>query len=641
LAGATTIDFFKSQEIAKRKTSILIGYYCLAVVMIIAAVYVTAMVVFQGAMLKAGQDVPVKSLWNPDLFMYIAGGTSLIVVLGTVFKINQLSSGGAAVAELLGGVPLDSTTHNLDERKILNVVEEMSIASGIPVPRVYILEEESINAFAAGFSPSDAVIGVTRGCVEQLTRDELQGVVAHEFSHILNGDMKLNIRLLGVLNGILVIGLIGYWIFRSTARSRSKKGNNLPIVLFGLVIWVVGYIGVFFGKLIKSAVSRQREYLADASAVQFTRNPGGISGALKKIGGYAGGTRISNDHAEEASHFFFCNGLSASFLNLMATHPPIEDRIKRLDPMFNAEDERSPGLKEVVPPLPDESAGALAGVSRFSAKPADVVASVGAPTPAHVRHAAVLIAGLPEVMVAAVREPAGAQAAVYSLLINGDEKVREKQTGYLAGHADPPVQNLLTQLIPVADGLKDEGKLPLVDMAIPVLKGLSLNQYNVFRENIQALVAADKQVDLFEYTLQRILMRHLDTAFRLLKTPGTKYLNTVSVLPVCEKLLSCLAYWGADDAESAQAAFDKGAEKLEAGTILTMCPVDDCGLPMLDVALNEAAAASPVIKKKVLDACVTCVAADGYVTIEEAELIRAVAASIDCPLPPFLPGKLT
>jgi len=640
LAGTSTIDFFKSQEVAKRKTSILIGYYCLAVVMIILAVYVTAMLIFQGAMANAGKDVPVKSLWNPDLFMYIAGGTALIVILGTVFKISQLSSGGAAVAEMLGGVPIDSNARNLNERKILNVVEEMSIASGIPVPRVYLLEEESINAFAAGFTPGDAVIGVTRGCVEQLSRDELQGVVAHEFSHILNGDMKLNIRLLGVLNGILIIGLIGYWIFRSTARSRSKKGNNLPIVLFGLVVWIVGYIGVFFGKLIKSAVSRQREYLADASAVQFTRNPWGIAGALKKIGGYAGGTRISNDHAEEASHFFFCNGLADSFMSLMATHPPIEERIKRLDPMFAARGEGGPALQEIAPPAADGTEGAIAGVSRFSANSEQVVASVGAPTPAHVRHAAGLIAGLPQLMTAAVHEPAGAQAAVYSLLINKDQKVREAQTGYLAGHVEHSVYSQVLELVAVADGMKEENKLPLVDMAIPVLKSLSSNQYNIFRGNVLALVAADKQVDLFEYAIQRTLMRHLDTAFRLAKAPVVKYSSAGSILPVCEKLLSCLAYWGADDAGAAQSAFDKGAAKLSAGTMLTMCPVDDCGLPMLDGALNEAAAAAPMLKKKILDSCVTCIAADGFVTIEEAELIRAVADSMDCPLPPFLPGEL-
>lgn len=640
MAKTNTMDFFQSQETARRKSSILVWYYCLAVVMIILSVYLVSMVLFQGAMLKSGHEFAPKSLWNPDLFFYIAGGTSLIVLLGTMYKISQLSAGGATVAELLGGVEIEQNTGDLNERKILNVVEEMAIASGVPVPRVFILEEGAINAFAAGFSPSDAVIGVTRGCVTQLNRDELQGVIAHEFSHILNGDMKLNIRLMGVLHGILVIGLIGYWIFRSTANSRSKKGNALPIVLFGLAVCAIGYIGVFFGKLIKSAVSRQREYLADSSAVQFTRNPVGIAGALKKIGGFAGGTRISNDHAEEASHFFFCNGLADSFMNLMATHPPLEDRIKRLDPLF--EMERAGQLGDVSrvspPPLPDGGDG-VSGVSRFAVRPASVIASVGAPTPAHVKHAAGLIAGLPQIFMDSVHEHEGARAVIFSLLINNDASARDLQLKHLEGHAEPAVYGKVLKLLSVAGRVGAECKLPLVDMAVPALKRISESQYNVMKNNIEFLVSADRQVDLFEYALQRILLRHVESAFRKIKASSVHYSGVGPVLPACGRLLSCLAYWGADDAGTAAMAFDKGAERLDSGAIV-MSPVDACGLPMVDRSLIEIAAAAPQVKKIVLEACVTCIAADGYVTIEESELIRAIADSIDCPLPPFLPGTL-
>ncbi|MDD5521106.1 MAG: M48 family metallopeptidase [Kiritimatiellae bacterium] len=634
----STMDFFKSQDAARKKSSILVVYYCLAVIMIVLAVYVAAMVLFQGAMAQSGHKMAVKTLWNTELFVWITGITSAIVLIGTIYKISQLSSGGAAVAEMLGGVEIETNTRDLDQRKILNVVEEISIASGVPVPRVFLLEgEEGINAFAAGFSPSDAVIGVTSGCIGQLNRDELQGVIAHEFSHILNGDMKLNIRLLGVLNGILVIGLIGYWIFRSTSRTRSKKGNALPVILFGLIVWAIGYIGVFFGKLIKSAVSRQREYLADASAVQFTRNPAGIAGALKKIGGFTSGSKIQNDHAEEASHFFFCNGLAESFSNLMATHPPLEDRIKRLDPYFEMERAGQLDVLEITPPqLPDDNMAA--GVSRFAVNSANVIASVGVPTSDHVKYASKLVSNMPVEVVNAVHETSGAGAVVYALLMNSEEQSRNLQLKYLADNVEGNVYNHVLQLIPVVAKMGDEAKLPLVDMAIPALKRLTHSQYLIFRKHVDGLVLADKEVDLFEYTLQRILMRHLASSFGRISSPSIRYYDVNSVLPICGKLLSCLAYWGADDAETAKKAFEAGARKLVSGNVLAMSPVDNCGLPMLNENLNQVVAASPMVKKQVLDACVTCIGADGYVTLEEAELIRAIADSMDCPLPPFLPG---
>ena len=286
-------------------------------------------------------------LWNPELFGLVAMGTSAVIAAGSLYKMAALSGGGHTVAELLGGRLLRADAATPAERRLLNVVEEMAIASGVPVPPVYLLENElGINAFAAGHAPGDAVVAVTAGTLARLSRDELQGVIAHEFSHILNGDMRLNIRLMGVLFGILVIGLTGWIIFRSTtggyvrlgARDDDRKGFN-PLPLIGLALYVIGYVGVFFGNLIKAAVSRQREFLADASAVQFTRNPDGIAGALKKIGAVAEGSRIQDPHAEEASHMFFGDALSGwtELFGLLATHPPLVERIKRIDPSFDGD----------------------------------------------------------------------------------------------------------------------------------------------------------------------------------------------------------------------------------------------------------------------------------------------------------------
>ncbi len=270
------MDFFASQDRARRNTGLLIFYFVIAVALIIVSIYAVLAAAFVGFADPRTGVTP----WSAELFLLVALGTIAVVSLGSLYKTYSLSSGGRAVAEMFGGRLIDPTTSDPQQRRVLNVVEEMAIASGTPVPPVYVMaDERGINAFAAGFAPSDAVIAVTQGTIDNLTRDELQGVVAHEFSHILRGDMRLNIRLMGVLYGILVISMIGWIIFRSTAgggrmyaRNDKKGGNPLPLV--GLALFVIGYVGVFFGKLIKSAVSRQREYLADASAVQFTRNPG-------------------------------------------------------------------------------------------------------------------------------------------------------------------------------------------------------------------------------------------------------------------------------------------------------------------------------------------------------------------------------
>ena len=448
MAGVATMDFFESQETARRKTGLLVFYYVLAVFLIMVAVYAAFAFAFLGIKAKARSsrgeaEIRYEDMWNPTLFMGVIAGTLLVVISGSLYKIHQLSGGGEAVAQLLGGRPLSRNTTDLNERKFLNVVEEMAVASGTPVPRVFLLDQEQgINAFAAGFSPADAVIGVTRGCIQQLTRDELQGVVAHEFSHILNGDMRLNIRLIGVLNGILVVALIGYGVMRATlysgSRTRSRdKGSGMHFALFGLLLMVIGYVGVFFGKLIKSAVSRQREYLADASAVQFTRNPSGIADALKKIGACVQGSRIENSSAEEASHFFFSNGLKSSFINLMATHPPLAERIRRLDPAFEGDVRRANSGR----PGPSSSAPveAVSGLSRFAVDPGEVTARIGAPQAEHLAYAVGVLAALPDMVQEAAREPFGARAVIYSLLLGRGEEVCRRQLERLKQHADAAV----------------------------------------------------------------------------------------------------------------------------------------------------------------------------------------------------------
>ncbi len=333
------MDFFTRQESARKHTKLLEVYFVLAVISIVVMVYLVAVIVlnFHGhrtAFRYGGyQETTLGGMWwNPKkLFLGVSLGTIAFIFCGSAFKTMQLSGGGSVVAEMLGGRVVNANTSDPDERKLLNVVEEMAIASGTPVPHVYVMEgERGINAFAAGHSTSDMVVCATRGCIKSLTRDELQGVIGHEFSHILNGDMRLNLRLMGLVFGILCLALFGRMLLYARGGGRDRN-NALPLI--GLFLIVIGSAGVFFAKLIKSAISRQREFLADASSVQFTRNPEGLAGALKKVGGC--GSRIEDPNAEDASHFFFANGMAESLSGMFSTHPPLEERIRALEPNWD------------------------------------------------------------------------------------------------------------------------------------------------------------------------------------------------------------------------------------------------------------------------------------------------------------------
>ena len=633
MATGGAVDFFQYQDQARRKTSVLVGYYILAVILIILAVYVAVAGLYIAGTEQStrGSGTTDVSLWNPTLFMVVAGATLLIVVLGSLFKIAQLSGGGANVATMLGGVPINQGTRDPDERKILNVVEEMAIASGTPVPRVFILnDEEGINAFAAGFGTKDAVIGVTRGCIQSLNRDELQGVVAHEFSHILNGDMRLNIRLMGVLFGILAIAFIG----RILLRTRGKKN---PLPMLGLALMIIGYVGVFFGNLIKSAVSRQREYLADASAVQYTRNPWGISGALKKIGGFAGGSKLVSPKAEEASHLFFASSLSGAFMNLLATHPPLVERIKRLDPAFAGDFQAAIDTAERARPA--AAPAAAAGVSGFAVQPAQVLARVGAPRQEHLDYAVGVVAAMPPPLIEAARDPQAACAVIYALLLNDDAKPREVQLRHIETHGGAEAKSLTLRLYDAVKAMPQEYRLPLSEIAVSAMRGLTAAQYGDFCENTVYLVEADEEVDLFEYTLQRMIVRRLEPVFHKTKPAAVQFHDISPLLPYCAELLSCLAYWGADEKSAAEKAFIKGAERLGTGVSLRIAPTHACGLKMLDEALDNLVDASPAIKRRIIDAVVTCATIDGEITLEEAELLRVIADALDCPIPPFIPGQ--
>ncbi|HAK96492.1 MAG TPA: Zn-dependent protease with chaperone function [Planctomycetes bacterium] len=513
-----------------------------------------------------------------------------------------------------------------------------------------------MNAFAAGHEPRDAVIGVSRGCLEYLDRDELQGVMAHEFSHILNGDMRLNLRLIGVLHGILVLAMIGWLVLRSmrhAGRSRGKGGGGAVavILIVGAGLVAVGSIGLFFGRAIKSAVSRQREYLADASAVQFTRLPDGIAGALKKIGGRPETSKIEGPKAEEISHMFFGSAAGSFSRRLFATHPPLADRITRIDPSF---DGRFPKRVEPValsaasldaetkrgrPPA--KTFGALlGGAAAIPVDPAEVLRRIGVPGMDKVIYAAALLESIPEPLRNAAREPYDARAVIYAVLLDRDPAVRARQLAALRPKVEEPSYRETERLAVLVDGLVEEARLPLVDTTFPALKTLSPAQYRPFRENVEQLIRADDKVELLEYALRSMMLRSLDVHFGLARPPAVRHRRLDPLLPALIRVLSALAHAGQTGEAEVLRAFDKGMARV--GRTGSPLPKTECSLADLDAALGDLAEAEPLLKRRILGACVACVAVDGKVTAREAALLHAVAANLGVPIPPIAaPGEET
>jgi Zn-dependent protease with chaperone function len=534
------VDFFERQEKARHNTGLLVFYFIVAVALMIGAVYLAVALIFGGFSLKHAAQGTATSWSHAKVFFGTAVGTLGIITAGSIFKTMALARGGRAVAELLNGRLVNPNSADAQERKLLNVVEEMAIASGVPVPQVYVMDGEAgINAFAAGHSASDAAISVTRGAMTMLSRDELQGVIAHEFSHLLNGDMRLNLRLMGLIFGILCLTVVGRVLFRA----RGK--GALPFLALGLALTIIGFVGVWFGRLIQAAVSRQREFLADAAAVQFTRNPSGLAGALKKIGGIGEGSEMQSDRAEEASHLFFANGLKSTFAGF-ATHPPLLERIQALDPSFDGTFPRVvlPDVPDAPPPLPGASPlvqppppprppppppppripglqpppfpmvrpPPLPNAPATVAQQA-IIADMGRPRSEHLQYAVDLHQSVPPSIQNAARDPLGAHALVCAFLLAEDATVRANQLEELGRATSDGVRQETLRIWPDLQGIPPQARLPLVDLALPALRRLSPLQFEQFRAAVNTLVASDNATDLFEFMLQKIVMRHLDTRF--------------------------------------------------------------------------------------------------------------------------------
>jgi Zn-dependent protease with chaperone function len=639
------MNFFESQDNARRNTGKLIVLFALAILSLIIITNFLVMILFGFADNATNSTVTVGALrFDWQLFLVVSMAVVSVVLIGSLYKISALSGGGARVVEMMNGRLLLSVSDDAAERRVLNIVEEMALASGTPVPPVYLMEESGINAFAAGYSPADAVIGVTRGTIDTLNREQLQGVIGHEFSHILNGDMRINIRLIGVLHGIMVLGIIGYQLLRGGAYSRRSKDSG-GIVFLGLGLIVVGYVGTFFGNLIKAAVSRQREFLADASAVQFTRNPNGIAGALMQIADHTERSYLNNPKSAEISHALFEEASASPLSGLYSTHPPLEKRIAAILPGWDG----SHDLIQKVVPEAEQPAVLVSEQERRGKFTSiltgatgvlltdSIIGQAGNPGIQHLDYAEAIRQQIPRVLIDAAHEPSAARAVIYYLVLNKKEPVRHDQLALLEDSADLGVYQELQALIAAESGsepLNSSSRLPLVEIALPNLRQLSAHQYQLFRSNFSELIALDNKISLMEWALQKIIFHNLDAVF--LKSSGIKLgrkelkncRNSVSLL------LSILAHSNPQQGISAAQAFETAATRLD--ITLSIVSVESIDYKALNNALDELASLKPLQKPALLKACAACITADKEVAAIEAELMRAIAATIDCPMPPIV-----
>jgi len=639
------MNFFEAQDKARRNTAWMILLFIFAVAGLVFLTNLLLLAVL--AYVKTGYFVfsvsELQSFFDPVVFVGVTVGVCLLIFGGSLYKTMSLSRGGPAVAEMLGGRLVPQSTNDLQQRQLLNVVEEMSIAAGMPIPKVYLLEEPSINAFAAGQSPANAVIGVTRGALTLLSREELQGVIAHEFSHIFNGDMRLNIRLIGVLHGILLVGTIGYFILRSlrfAGRSRSRKGGGgiIAIVALAAGLMVIGYAGTFFGQWIKAVVSRQREYLADSSAVQFTRNKDSIAGALKKIGGSSMGSYIEDPAAPEYSHAYFANGISSFWQSLFATHPPLEKRIKVIDPGWDGkfvkpQPKAQPVAEQVSGAASSKAAADMAVKTAILSAAGAAINQIGTLNEANIEQVRELIVAMPESLREAAQSAFSARAVIYAILIN-HQSDQKQVWSLLEQHADQSMPPLTAQYLPEIQNLDEKFKLPLLELCISALRELSTNQFIQFERAINKIVIADKKIDLNEWIIQRLVLQQLSEHFGLRKPAKAKYASLGAVKLATETLMSLIAYVEHKDDSQAVQAFDRGKKEIGA-TALNIIARQDFSLDALNQSLDKLMQLKPLMKPRILKACVAIILSDGKTTIKGIELVRTISICLDCPMPPM------
>ncbi|WP_426688374.1 M48 family metallopeptidase [Rhodanobacter ginsengiterrae] len=643
------MDFFAQQARVRSSSRRLVLLFVLAVIAIVAAI--DAVVWFTLGHHPADGE-PLKS----NLPLLFTSSLAVIAGIGlsSMFRIMSLSGGGKTVAESVGAVIVPTDTREPQLRQLRNVIEEVAIAAGVPVPDIYLMAEEpGINAFAAGYSASDAAVCVTRGCLDQLTRDELQGVIAHEFSHVLNGDMRLNIRLMGLLFGILVLAIVGRRvIWFGGGRGSRRGGGGGQVVLIGMALIVVGYIGYFFARLIQAAVSRSRESLADASAVQFTRQTDGIAGALKKIAVLGEGSRLQVANKQEVAHMLF--GEAGKFNALFATHPPLLQRIRVLEPGFREEELIRIGVamqRAAAPPaspLPVTAPMSHGGAPGIDLRPVSPTVLVGAVSAAGAgmkpngaasfRQAAALQQAIPATLSEAVQQPESALAVVLALAVSAAEP-QPSQRRIVADAFGDDVQDSVQNFAGELSALSPMARLPLASLAFPALKQLPSGRRQTLLATLDAVVNADGRVDLNEYCLARLLRLQLLEAEQPRRTP----LDGSKKLPACRGSVSMVcaivAAGGCSDEAGARRAWLLAMQQAFPGEAIHWAPPPVAWQAPFERALADLDGLLPVAKELLIQSLLLAIRADGQVSVEEAELLRVICASLHCPVPPWDGGR--
>ncbi|MDT4892567.1 MAG: hypothetical protein QOE97_1602 [Pseudonocardiales bacterium] len=630
------MNFFERQQAARGTTLRLVLLFALAVVSIVAVI--DAIV----ALLASRQGGGAIG-W----VVFASIVTLLIIAIGMLTKTIALRSGGSAVATSVGAVPVDPTSTDPALRRYINIVEEMALASGVPMPRLFVLEREpGINAFAAGYTPSDAAITVTGGALQQLNRDELQGVIGHEFSHVLNGDMRLNIRLIGLLNGILLLGLIGLRVL-SFGGGRDRKGGAAPLLIVAFAMLVLGFVGQFFAGLIKAAVSRQREWLADASAVQFTRQTTGLEGALKKIAGLSTGSQLQDTRAaREVSHMLFGEG-GRSFARLFATHPPLDQRIRALDPAFTADEFEKLATHQDTSAMVDLLAGGAARLDGGSAGsagsepvpvqllPQQLAALVGTISPDHLARGAALSAEIPPRLRQQAVQPSTAVPFVLAMLMSDEPAVRQAQLGAVGRRLGPDAVAELAAEVQAGAAVPPLLRLPLVSIALPVLAARPPAAQHALLAALDEVARADGSISVFEYCLIRLVGTYLADAAEPAprsRPAGSRAVRLEQVRDAALTLLAAVARAGNADPGASAAAFEAAAAHLVPGAGVAYVPPQDLW-GALDRCWPALDALDPAGKQRVVEALLIAIQHDGLLGVDEAELLRTTCALLHLPVP--------
>ncbi len=627
------MNFFEHQDRARRNTRVLVLALLIAVALLLAALNAVVLMVF-----ALMQGVVPDRAWLGEQVNVIVTVTfvgAAFIGLAGLLRAESLRGGGGRVARDLGGAPVEMDTSDPKRRQLVNVVEEMAIASGIPVPEIYVLENEpAINAFAAGYGPGDAAVAVTRGALDKLNREELQGVMGHEFSHILNGDMRLNTRLMGMTFGIMVIGMIGRGLLRgmfySGGRRRRGGGGDaraqLALLATALALVVIGMLGVLAGRLVQAAVSRKREFLADATAVQLTRSSDGIAGALRKIGGLEG-SNLTSARSEEIGHMLFGPGRKL-WGSALATHPPLQERLKAIQPH----------VRHDLPPAAESATGQASGTpaaAGFSSGERSAINHAGAPDDGDLQAAQALLASLPELLVKTAHSDSGAALVITACLFSSDPEVARRQQTLISEYRGSEAASACGQLARMIQHHGPAVRLPLVDMAFPVLRRKPLPERDALVVLCHQLVAADGQVSAFEYTLTRLLKQLLDEV----ENPDRKqsgWLTRDTYQDAASVLFGMVAAHGRNNPDSIHAAAMAGLKQLFPHKT-PAAQADNRNWKALDEALITIDRLHGSDKQRLLLALETTIRHDDEVTPAQSALLHVICASLHVPVPPVHP----